>query len=137
MCWWTTNRISYSCGARVQAAQAYETSKDAASVAAAKVQETAASAYETGKQYVQHGSNVAAEKAQQAGAATQDAAARTAEQACPRHWVGRLLCGALSFSVFVAVLQVRRHGSLVCAVFRVAEFRNTGGLGAAGPLPIG
>ncbi len=57
-----------------------------ASVAAAKVQETAASAYETGKHYVQHGSNVAAEKAQQAGAATQDAAARTAEQVCPCLW---------------------------------------------------
>ena len=67
-------------GLRAQAAQAYEVSKDAASAAASKVQETAASAYETGKQYVQHGSNVAAEKAQQAGAATQDAAQRTAEQ---------------------------------------------------------
>ena len=65
-------------------------------MAAAKVQETAASAYETGKQYVQHGSNVAAEKAQQAGAATQDAAARTAEQAWPCFWVkcGSYVCWA-------------------------------------------
>ena len=90
-------------------------------MAAAKVQETAASAYETGKQYVQHGTNVAAEKAQQAGAATQDAAARTAEQACLWVKCGSVSAGRGMGSLIMAAMQVRRHGALVFPGCRVPQ----------------